>query len=198
MRRVSRDGRFNDPEVQTAIHTRNAFLLIGGYRSLGRNLTPRIRVDVRQRDKGKCQKCGKPGIEVDHVNGNSDELDNLQLLCLDCHHSKTAQNMVPANKNERRSLLLLVETRVLPLVPQLLADDEIRWATEWRALEAARKHRFLEKLRQAGLAIRRNDSHATRVLAYLDATPVHNTATAEPIDLDGKVFLGQILRRGMQ
>ena len=33
-RRVFRDGRIQRPDVQEAIRTRNAFLLIGGYRSL--------------------------------------------------------------------------------------------------------------------------------------------------------------------
>lgn len=196
MRRVFRDGRIADPDVQLAIQTKNAFLLIGGYRSLGRNLTPRIRTEVRERDGGKCQQCGRPGIEVDHIAGSSDELDNLQLLCLDCHHAKTAENMVPAGPEERESLRGLFETRVVPDEPQLLADDEIGWNSIWRSLQAARKQRFLDQLVDAGLAIRRNDSHATRVLAYLDATESEAAAsTATPHDFGRDEFFDDVMKR---
>lgn len=170
MRRVFRDGRFDDPDIKLAIHTKNAFLLVGGYRSLGRRLTPRIRVEVRQRDSGICQRCGEPGVEVDHVAGNSDELDNLQLLCLHCHHAKTAQNFVPASEESRQLLAALVATRVSPDEPQLLADDEVGWNVQWRVLQKARKERFVDHLRNSGLRVRRNDSRATRVRAYLEAT----------------------------
>jgi len=172
MRRVFRDGRFNDPDVQLAIHTKNAFLLVGGYRSLGRRLTPQIRVEVRQRDSGICQRCGGPGVEVDHIAGNSDKLENLQLLCLDCHHAKTAENLVPASEESRQLLVALVATRVAPDEPQLLADDELGWSVKWHGLQTARKGRFIDQFRNAGLPVRRNDSHATRVRAYVEATAV--------------------------
>lgn len=170
LRRVSRDGRFSDPDVRLAIQTKNAFLLVGGYRSLGRNLTPRIRTEIRLRDGGRCQQCGKAGAEVDHINGNSDDPENLQLLCLDCHHKKTAKNFVPASDKSKQQLKALMRTRVQPADPQLLADDEQAWNDLWRRLQTERKERFAERLREAGVRVRRDDSHATRVLAYLDAT----------------------------
>lgn len=44
----------------------------------------------------ECQRLGivKPGVEVDHKipvsQGGTDELSNLQLLCVSCHRKKTA------------------------------------------------------------------------------------------------------------
>ena len=42
-----------------------------------------------------CVKCGDKATEVDHVielaNGGTDELDNLQPLCKECHKVKTAE-----------------------------------------------------------------------------------------------------------
>lgn len=195
MRRAFRDGRIQDPDVQLAIQTKNAFLLIGGYRSLGRNPTPRIRTEVRERDGGRCQQCGKPGLEVDHIAGSSDDLDNLQLLCLDCHHAKTAENMEPAGPEDREALRGMFETRVVPDEPQLLADDELGWSGIWRGLQSARKERFLHQLRAAGLPVRRNDSHATRVLAYLDATEPADTAMTAAHDFGEDAFFDEVMKR---
>lgn len=169
LRRVSRDGRIDDPLVQYAVQTKNAFLLAGGYAALGRRLTTRIRAEVRVRDAGHCQTCGKPGTEVDHIAGNSDDLSNLQLLCDDCHHAKTAKGMVPASEDDRLLLLGMMATRVAPDDPQLLADDEQGWNEKWRSLQAARKCRFERRLREAGIRVRQGDNHATLALALIDA-----------------------------
>ena len=76
-RRVTRDGRIDDPLVQDAVEIRNAFLLAGGYRALGRTMSLTTRVEVKTRDGGKCQVCGKPGTEIDHIDGSSgDQLDS--------------------------------------------------------------------------------------------------------------------------
>jgi 5-methylcytosine-specific restriction endonuclease McrA len=195
LRRVFRDGRSNDPDVQLAIHTKNAFLLVGGYRSLGRKLTPQLRIAVRQRDGGNCQSCGRPGAEVDHIDGNSDELENLQLLCLDCHHGKTAKNLVPASDESRQHLLALMKTRVAPGEPQLLADDDINWTGQWRGLQVERKNRFLNLLQDAGVPIRRNVSHATRVRAYFEVVTVADEGSDPPLDPESKDFFGDVLRR---
>lgn len=52
-----------------------------------------LRLVVLQRDQGRCQQCGKPGNEVDHIQsvrlGGKTTLDNLQTLCKRCHSAKT-------------------------------------------------------------------------------------------------------------
>ena len=149
-RRVFRDGRIDDPDVQAAVEIRNAFLLAGGYRALGRTLSVATRVQVKNRD-GKCRVCGKPGTEIDHIAGSSSDLDNLQLLCAECHRDKTAQNLVPASTEQGAQLMALYITRVLPEIPTLLADDEVEWQTTWRSLKTSRKQRFLDSLQEAGI-----------------------------------------------
>ena len=55
----------------------------------------RIREQVFIRDKYTCQDCGRIGgqLECDHKvpvsQGGTDDMDNLQTLCADCHHPKT-------------------------------------------------------------------------------------------------------------
>lgn len=45
---------------------------------------------VIHRDGGKCQQCGQAGTDVDHkIAGDDHSLNNLQLLCVDCHKAKT-------------------------------------------------------------------------------------------------------------
>ena len=52
-----------------------------------------------ERDKGMCKPCKSIGVwraatEVDHIinkaQGGTDELDNLQSICRQCHQSKTS------------------------------------------------------------------------------------------------------------
>ena len=64
------------------------------------------RLVVLQRDKYLCQPCRRadrvrPAQEVDHViprsAGGTDDLDNLQAICRECHAAKTARERI---KNE--------------------------------------------------------------------------------------------------
>ncbi|MDH3026827.1 HNH endonuclease signature motif containing protein [Gordonia alkanivorans] len=58
----------------------------------------RLRAQVIIRDGNRCANCGANGdttrLECDHVTnvkrGGDDSLANTQLLCVDCHRTKTA------------------------------------------------------------------------------------------------------------
>lgn len=150
MRGAFRDGRMNDPAVKEAIGTRNAFLLIGGYRSLGRQVSPSVRAQVVDRAGGMCQACGQGGAEVDHISGNSNEVDNLQLLCGDCHRTKTGQQLQPASDDNRALLVSLIVGRVMPDEPILLADDHEQWSVRWRELKTSRLRRYVENAQAGG------------------------------------------------
>lgn len=67
----------------------------------------RIRQEALKRDRYLCQACLKQGMltplcirkgdhAVDHikpkVQGGTDDMGNLQSLCIDCHTAKTAQD----------------------------------------------------------------------------------------------------------
>lgn len=61
-----------------------------GYDKRERKKADAQRLAVFERDKGRCVECGRIGSEVDHIDGtDSNRLDNLQLLCVDCHEKKT-------------------------------------------------------------------------------------------------------------
>lgn len=60
----------------------------------------KTRVRILRRDNGLCQPCLKnhrvtPASQVDHIvpkaEGGTDEDENLQSICLDCHKVKTAK-----------------------------------------------------------------------------------------------------------
>ncbi|TFD68439.1 HNH endonuclease [Cryobacterium gelidum] len=130
-----------------------AFLLIGGYRALGRRPSSETRRKVIERDEGRCQSCGKLGSDLDHVDGSSDDPSNLQLLCGPCHRVKTSEAMKPADDESRALILVLSLSRVMPDEPVLLADDEEAWADQWRKLTNERKARFEESLLAVGFII---------------------------------------------
>lgn len=54
-----------------------------------------LRQQVFKRDRWQCQDCGLFGqvLECDHIvpleDGGSDSIENLQSLCVACHHAKT-------------------------------------------------------------------------------------------------------------
>lgn len=137
-RRASRDGSIEtDPGIEYALKTRIAFLLAGGYDRKARAIPPETRTHVKERDK-VCAQCGEPGEEVDHIDGPSNEPENLQLLCRTCHHAKTDSHLVPASDEDRAFVRYLFLTRVLPDAPQQLCDDP-SWATLERSLRAERR-----------------------------------------------------------
>ena len=58
-----------------------------------------IRRQVIREAHGKCAHCPMPGAQVDHVTpltqGGTDDLSNLQLLCIACHDRKTKAERRP-------------------------------------------------------------------------------------------------------
>lgn len=150
-RRVVRDGRIDkDPDVLRAVQTRVAFILAGGYDREGRALPRSVRESVWQRDAGQCQSCEKPGEEIDHIDGSSPDPANLQLLCKECHHAKTALRMVPASPTMQAEVESLFTTRVAVDEPILLSDDEVNWSSMWAGLKKARSERFYSLMLENG------------------------------------------------
>lgn len=145
-----------------------AFLLIGGYAALGRKVTDATRAEVIARDDGKCQQCGKPGTDVDHIDGSSDDTGNLQLLCTDCHRVKTNANMVPAPDEQRALVAAFYLHRIEPDEPRLLADDEQSWDGQWRSLQAARKERFESSLLALGMRFRPRGASKAKLIEQRD------------------------------
>jgi hypothetical protein len=154
LRRVGRDGRIAQPDVRLAVSTRMAHLLAGGYHKRARSIPGHVRELVWQRDDGRCRSCGAPGEEIDHVEGDSAGMGNLQLLCRTCHHAKTASRMLPATEEQRQTIRELMESRVQPDRPVLLCDDQDAWREVWQRLKKERRNRLLDELAEYGFTRR--------------------------------------------
>ena len=67
-----------------------------------RHIPASVRVSVLHRDSYKCAFCGRGAkqvqLEVDHIvpfsKGGSNDLSNLQALCIDCNRGKGARRLI--------------------------------------------------------------------------------------------------------
>lgn len=145
-RRVKQDGRINRPDVQEAIQLRIGLILGGGYPVQERRIPPEVRQAVIERDGGRCQKCGTPTTEVDHIAGSSSALDNLQLLCHKCNVAKAWATATPATA-EQLKMVAAIQRRIDAPVPERLCDDQDNWQKIEPSLrgEAARSARVWEQ-----------------------------------------------------
>jgi 5-methylcytosine-specific restriction endonuclease McrA len=197
-RRIIRDRRIHQPDVEDALRTRIAHVLAGGYRENARRLSKATRDEVWSRDDGLCRSCGKPGEEVDHIAGDSSELSNLQLLCGACHHAKTWVRMRPATPDEQETIAKLYRERVLPDQPILLADDEIRWRNEWQRLKRERHEGLLEDM--ADMGYERSDYPDLSWEAFVDLAvedEADDAIATEPGDYDGGYGPGSYFAHAM-
>jgi 5-methylcytosine-specific restriction endonuclease McrA len=148
-RGVTRDpARAKDPEVVEAIRVRMAILIGGGYPTGARHLSLEQRAAIIERDGGKCRECGAPAKEIDHIAGSSADPSNLQLLCHECHMTKTKSSFVPANEMQKAWAKQLWDTRIYPDAPLRLSDDTERWGKEWRALKKERTDRIWKQVEE--------------------------------------------------
>ena len=141
VRACLKDGRIEDPLVLGAIRTRFAFAYSekGYYDEKARQIPPEVREAVVGRAGGLCEQCGAAGTEVDHINGDSNDLDNLQLLCDDCHSEKTEANMVPITPDHERYKEIIareneLRSRIDAPTPLRLCDDESNWKSIFQEL----------------------------------------------------------------
>jgi len=149
-RRKMQAGQLDDPDISYAIRIRMAMLLGGGYPGSARQLSPTIRSAVIARDQ-QCVQCGAPGAEIDHIADSSDDLENLQFLCKDCHRLKTEAALAPASAEQSDEAKEIWIGRVMPPDPQRLCDDPERWSEEWRPLKAQRREYLLRELHDRGV-----------------------------------------------
>jgi 5-methylcytosine-specific restriction endonuclease McrA len=134
VRNAIKKGTFLQNDVKEAIDIRfaHATSKAGYYDSEARKIFPEKRAAVIERDDGLCRQCSNPGDEIDHIDGDSNELDNLQLLCFSCHIVKTKLKFKPITpehprykeiKQRRESLL----TRILEPTPERICYDPEKW-----------------------------------------------------------------------
>jgi 5-methylcytosine-specific restriction endonuclease McrA len=134
-RRCIAEGRFRHPDVQAALQTRLAHLVVGGYAEAARRLPAAVRTEVLAANGGKCCRCDlAPATEVDHINGPSADRRNLQGLCGPCHDAKTQTSYRPMEVEQlqlRDAFIKRVEAN-----PPLRACDD---AEAWKSGKAQRR-----------------------------------------------------------
>lgn len=144
VRRCVSDERIKQQDVQDAINNRLAHIMSGGYDKASRKLSPEIRENVLRRSKGKCALCGKDGDDIDHIDGASCDLSNLQLLCKDCHNQKTQSNIVAVAPGTAEYEYIKARTEqfwkyVQAVEPVRVCHDQESWASVWRQYQKERK-----------------------------------------------------------
>jgi 5-methylcytosine-specific restriction endonuclease McrA len=151
------------PDIQMAFMTRMLHILNGGYKQGSRRIPLATRKQVYERDKEKCQKCGNPGREVDHIEGGSNSINNLQVLCQVCHIEKTKANFKPittkmSGTDYRNAKIAKLRSRTESKLPKRICDDEEHWNTNQKIIladmrRALYNERFLELGRNEGIDI---------------------------------------------
>jgi len=162
-RSCKRDGRVNQPDVREALEIKMAHSLGGGYQANERRLPLSTRQKVYERDNRTCQKCGQPATDIDHIQGGDDNLENLQMLCRDCHNQKTTANFVQLTPGvegyeEKRAKIDGLRVRTDSEIPERICDDEEKWKSLWRGLMSERQNvlkreRLLQHARNEGFNV---------------------------------------------
>lgn len=141
-RKARRDGRDTLPEVRQVLETQLAHVLGGGYPNRRRVRSRKLREAVFARDGRRCRECRALGhLEIDHIDGNSNHPDNLQVLCHACHVAKTQLRVVPIppDRPDVRAKRRALDLRVKSPMPLRPSDDDETWEGEWRQIVAGRK-----------------------------------------------------------
>lgn len=66
-----------------------------------------LRLKVFERDGGKCSICGnESSLTIDHIipifEGGTNSLENLRLLCIDCHNKKNKDEYIRAEEKSEQ------------------------------------------------------------------------------------------------
>jgi 5-methylcytosine-specific restriction endonuclease McrA len=138
------DGRYKKEDVKIALLQRRALICGGGYNKKERFLSKSVRTKVLKRDKQKCVLCGATdNLEIDHIDGSSDDLSNLQVLCNACHTEKSLSSIELVDEKHPyfefvNAMAKYLNQRVMSKKPLLLVDDHEVWCKTWKQVKKAR------------------------------------------------------------
>jgi 5-methylcytosine-specific restriction protein A len=85
-----------------------------------RKMTPQRVLRIYLANNGRCHVCGLKlpagtDYEIDHklalCNGGTDDDDNLAPICLECHATKTPDDVATASKGRKAAARLYVPSR---------------------------------------------------------------------------------------
>ena len=119
-------------DIELAVKYKVGHALGEGYDSAARTIPKDTRDRVVSRDNAKCVHCGEDGQEIDHIEGNSNDLSNLRLLCRSCHRRVTNVHFQPITDEVTRRYRDKMLARIHSLEPLLFCDGT-DWDFCWRA-----------------------------------------------------------------
>lgn len=139
-RRKIVDGTAAWPAIAHAINVRLKLIKGGGYNEAERGKARRHKPQLLARSGGLCEMgCGRAGEEIDHRDGDSNSLNNLQWLCTECHRVKTETRMrLDASPHSLRTHADIHRRAYAP-APLRECDNEQEWARRERRLREARR-----------------------------------------------------------
>jgi hypothetical protein len=155
-RATAADGRIKKLDVALAVKVKFMHALSDiPYDQQARELSPELRAEIHRRDDGRCVKCRNLGNEIDHIEGDSNEPENLQLLCQLCHYRKTLWNATKitdeAKHADKRIRADKLVERIRAREPMRNCDNEKDWESvyfhptvrlRWTEMIDARKTAF--------------------------------------------------------
>jgi len=105
---------------------------------------------VVQRDSGRCQACGHEGNQIDHIDGSSSGLKNLQLSCDSCHRAKTELGIHSVHSGDPgyeriHAVSVEVRERVAAVLPMYPCDDDEHWWPDLYQREMKARRALLAK-----------------------------------------------------
>jgi hypothetical protein len=149
-RRVFRDGRLaTDPLVDEAIGMRIAQIMASGYRQAARRVPRAVRQAIFERDGWRCQLCGRPAAEIDHITGDSSDPSNLRALCAACNRAEAKKRTVHASAKQQVAIDGFI-ARMAADPPLFERDNERAWGSLYRAIQSQRR----QEMREAGTSVR--------------------------------------------
>lgn len=140
IRNVVADGRIRLPDRQEGIGHKLIQIVAGGYPS-ERKLSPKLRMQVLERDRRICQICRSPGDQIDHIDGNANDPSNLRVLCSSCNRGLVLRNMAPTIAEDAtwiQGILSRLALRIAAPQPLYLCDGD-DWARTWPLLRSERR-----------------------------------------------------------
>lgn len=150
-RKAINENRQDIPEVRDAIEARKLSVISGGYPSKKRKIPKLLREKILKLANHQCAVCKKKGNEIDHIKGSSNDLNNLQVLCWNCHISKTKKNYSSIKRNDPDAYQKILkhielEKRVKLKKPLVVCDDHNKWNVLYKEIQNERKLEFYKSV----------------------------------------------------
>ncbi len=177
-RKTIRNGKIQDPDVQTDVRIRRAHVLSGEYLRSKRRISKKSLLFIISRDSGRCAFCGNLGTGIDHISGPSNEVPNLRLICRPCHDEKTLSGLntvsiLDPEFAELQPLVFDLDDNIYSKKPNRECHNELLWEHRSKEIREERKlefHRSIHPMLRK--YINSNSPSNTKIAEFLNENAV--------------------------